>query len=247
VVLENTHVLVFNENDPVLGDKKLRHALSLAIDRKALVAALWRGKTFTPNGHQLPVFGPMYEKDRPGYAYDMAKAKQLLAESGYKGETISYRLIPNYYIYNVEAAQIIQEMWRELGVKVEIEYVESFKAVRSEGVQIYAWSNTYRVPDPSGALLPLWGPEAGPQTDHNTFTAPAEFNELAGRLLQTADMAERKEQFQRMLDIFEDEMVMTMLYNPLTTYAVRKNLVWEPYPLYYMDFRPSNFSIKSGS
>lgn len=247
VVLENTHLLVFNENDPVLGDKKLRHALSLAIDRKALVEALWRGRTFTPNGHQLPVFGPMYEKDRPGYAYDMAKAKQLLAESGYKGETISYRLIPNYYIYNVEAAQIIQEMWRELGVNVEIEYVESFKAVRAEGKQIYAWSNTYRIPDPSGAILPLWGPESASQNSHGLFTPPAEFNELADALLRTPDMAERKKMFQRMLDIFEDEMVMTMLYNPVTTYAVRKNLEWEPYPLYYMDFRPSNFSVKSGS
>src|SRR3546814_14278667 len=123
----------------------------------------------------------MYDKDRDGYAYDLEKAKLLLAESSYDGQTIGYRLIPNYYIYNVEAAQIIQEMWRELGVKVEIEYVESFKAVRAEGAQIYAWSNTYRIPDPSGALLPLWGPESGSQTGHHIFTPPVEFNELADR------------------------------------------------------------------
>src|SRR3546814_3465642 len=50
---------------------------------------------------------------RAGYAYDLEKAKLLLAESSYDGQTISYRLIPNYYIYNVEAAQIIQEMRSE--------------------------------------------------------------------------------------------------------------------------------------
>ena len=60
-------------------------------------------------------------------------------------------------------------------------------------------------------------------------------------------MAKRRDMFARMLEIFQDEMVMTMLYNPLTTYAVRKNIEWEPYAQFYMDFRPSNFSIKSGS
>ena len=247
VALENTHILTFNTADPVMANKKLRHALSLAIDRKALIDSLWRGKTYTPNGHQLAAYGPMYDKDRAGYVYDLARAKQLLAESGYKGEKISYRLIPNYYIYNVEAAQIIQEMWRKIGVNVELEFVDSFKAVRAKGAQVYAWSNTYRIPDPAGALLPLWGPEAAIQTSEKAFAPPKEFNELANKLLQTADVKERKAQFVRMLDILEDEMPFTMLYNPVTTYAMKKNIVWEAYPLYYMDFRPSNFSIKSGS
>jgi peptide/nickel transport system substrate-binding protein len=247
IVIENTHLLLFNEADPVLSDKKLRHALSLAIDRKALIDALWRGKTFTPNGHQLPIFGPMYVKDNPGYEYDPDKARQLIEESDYKGQTISYRLIPNYYIYNVEAAQIIQEMWRSIGVNVQIDYVESFKAVRAEGAQIYAWSNTFRVPDPSGSLLALWGPEAAVQNKYGYFEPPAEFNELAAQLLKTGDMAKRRDMFARMLEIFQDEMVMTMLYNPLTTYAIRKNIEWEPYAQFYMDFRPSNFAIKSGS
>ncbi|GAB4361766.1 MAG: ABC transporter substrate-binding protein [Kiloniellaceae bacterium] len=247
VVIENTHIVAFNAKDPLLSDKKLRQALSLAIDRNALIDALWRGKTFTPNGHQLPIFGPMYVKDNPGYEYDPEKAKKLLSESSYKGETITYRLIPNYYIYNVEAAQIIQEMWRAIGVNVEIEYVESFKAVRDKGLQVYAWSNTYRVPDPSGSLLALWGPEAAVQTKYHFFEPPAEFNELSGEILKTADMTKRRAMFARMLEIFQDEMPMTMLYNPLTTYAMRKNIEWEPYSQFYMDFRPSNFSIKSGS
>jgi len=47
-----------------------------------------------------------------------------------------------------------------------------------------------------------------------------------------------------MLDIFEDEMPMTMLYNPTTTYAVRQGIRWNPYSLYYMDFRPTNFAFE---
>ncbi len=243
VVLDNTHVLVFNTSDPVMGSKKLRQGLSLAIDRSALINALWRGKTYTPKGHQLEKFGAMYVKDRPGYVTDVEKAKKLIAESGYKGEKISYRLIPNYYPYNVEAAQIIQEMWRTVGVNVELDFVESFKAVRAKGSQIYAWSNTYRIPDPAGAMLPLYGPNAAIQKKYKFFGAPAEYNKLADELLQTADMTERQAKFARMLDIFEDEMPITMLYNPLTTYAMKKNIEWTPYTLFYMDFRPDNFTV----
>jgi peptide/nickel transport system substrate-binding protein len=64
VPLENSHVLVFNSSDKLLSDKHLRHALSLAIDRHALIDALWAGKTFTPNGYQLPSFGALYDKSR---------------------------------------------------------------------------------------------------------------------------------------------------------------------------------------
>jgi peptide/nickel transport system substrate-binding protein len=242
--IENTHIVAFNTADPVMSSKKLRQAMSLAIDRKALIDSLWHGKTSTPKGHQLEAYGPMYDASRKGYVYDLDLAKKLVVESGYKGERISYRVIPNYYIYNVEAAQILQEMWRKIGVNVEIEFVDSFNEVRAKGVQAFAWSNTYRIPDPVGALLPLWGPESPTQKTYKFFNPGAEFNELADKLLGDTDMTTRKAHFVRMLDILEDDMPFTMLYNPVTTYAMKKTVAWEPDSLYYMDFRPDNFSYK---
>ena len=52
----------------------------------------------------------------------------------------------------------------------------------------------------------------------------------------------RKVKFQRMLDIFEDEMPTTILYNPVVTFIMNKNVNWTPYSLYFMDFRPDNFT-----
>lgn len=243
VVIENTHVIVFNTQHPVLKDKRIRQALSLAIDRDLLRKSLWLGKNYTPNGHQLPSFGPMYNKERRGYVYDPEKAKKLLEEAGYKGETVSYRLIPNYYLNALEAAQIIQEMWKKVGFNVELAMVENFKQKRTKDAAIYAWSNTYRLPDPTGAIYILWGPTSPIQTKFKYWSS-ADFNEAAETVLTSADMKERYENFQKMLDIFEDEMPMTMLYNPLVTYGVRKNIDWTPYPIYYMDFRPDNLKIK---
>jgi peptide/nickel transport system substrate-binding protein len=243
VVLENTHVLVFNTNHPVLKDKRIRQALSLAIDRNRLIKALWHGKTYTPNGHQLPSFGPMYNKNRPGYVYDFEKAKQLLKEAGYKGQTVSYRLIPNYYINGLEAAQVVQEMWKKIGFNVELQMVENFTQKRTPDAAIYAWSNSYRLPDPTGAIDILWGATSGIQQKYKYWTSKA-FNDAALVVLTSSDMKERYEHFQKMLDIFEDEMPMTMLYNPLQTYGVRKKIDWRPSELFFMDFRPDNFKYK---
>src|SRR5690606_15626812 len=158
---------------------------------QALIDALWKGQTYTPNGHQLPSYGPLYDPDRKGYDYDPEAAKPALAESSYKGQEISYRLIPNYYTYNVQVAQIIQEMWRAVGINARIDFVDSFKEVRADGVQVYAWSNTYRIPDPTGAINALYGPDTAIQTDNKFFTPPQEFNDLANAVASTTDVDQR--------------------------------------------------------
>lgn len=243
VVIDNSHVVVFNTKHPSLKDKRVRQALSLAIDRSKLIKALWNGQTFTANGHQLPSFGELYDKNRVGYRYDPAAAKKLLQESGYKGETVSYRFIPGYYTNSTEAAQIIQEMWKAVGFNIKLEPVENFKAVRAKGVAIYPWSNTFRYPDPVGAIYLNWGPLAAVQRKHKLWAAPAEFNDGMKTLLGSADQAERRKVFQKTLDVFEDEMPGTLLYNPISTYGVRKGIDWTPYTLYYMDLRPDNLKV----
>lgn len=247
VVLENSHVIVFNTNHPKLGDKRLRQALSLAIDREKLITALWRGETYTPNGHQLASFGPTYDKKRVGYRYDPEAARKLLKESGYDGSEISYRIIPGYYTNALEAAQIIQEMWKAIGFNMKLEPVENFKAVRAKGVAIYPWSNTYRFPDPTGALNILWGPKSAVQRKYKLWNAPDGFNTLVSSLLETADQEVRADAFKKALDIFEDEMPATILYNPVSTYGFRKGIEWTAYPIYYMDLRPDILKVKKKS
>jgi len=244
IILNNSHVLVYNTKHPVLKNKKIRQALSLAIDRAALINALWDGKTFTPNGHQLAEFGPMYNAARKPPEFNLAKARKLLKEAGYKGETLLYKVMPNYYVNALSAAQVIQQMWKKVGINTKIEVVENAKQKRSKDVAVYPWSNTYRLPDPAGALWVLWGDMAPIQKRYKYWKAPKEFNSLGYKILGSGDMKERYKMFQRQLDIFEDEAPMTILYNPLETYAIRKGIEWTPYPLNFMDLRPDNLKIK---
>ena len=153
-------------------------------------------------------------------------------------------MIPAYYLNNMEAAQVIQEMWRQVGINAELEFVESFKKTRTESTMVYAWSNTYRIPDPTGALMANWGPNSGIQAKYKYFQPPREFNDLGLKLFGMTEMKARADTFNRMLDIFEDDMAMTILYNPIVTFAMKSNFKWYPYSLFFMDFRPSNFSIE---
>lgn len=241
--LANAQVLVLNTNHPLLKDKRLRQALSLAIDRPALIKALWAGQAYTPNGHQMADFGDMYNPDRKPPQYDPEKAKALLKEAGYKGEEIAVRTMSSYYINALQAVQIIQQMWKKVGVNMKLEIVENFTQTRTPDVMIYPWSNSFRFPDPMGGIWPLWGDSSQIQKTYKYWTAPEAFNRLGHIVQSSMDPKERYKAFQGMLDVFEDDMPMILLYNPFETYAMKRSIDWSPYPLFFMDFRPDVFKV----
>lgn len=247
VVLDNSHMLVFFVNG-VLKDKRIRQALSLAIDRALLRETLWENKNYTPNGHQLPSY-VMHIKDYPAFAYDPDKARALVKEAGYKGEPIVYKLPLNYYLLSLEAAQAMQQMWKDVGLNVKLEPVENWAQVTDPKgrVDIRPWSNTHRLPDPVGSFVPQWGPKSEAQVNKQdparAWKAPARFNDLMKVIVTSTSMDERQKAYRETLDIWADEAPGTMLYNPLETYAIKASVQWRPVSLYYMDFRPDNLKF----
>jgi len=153
-------------------------------------------------------------------------------------------LIPNYYLNGMESAQVLLEMWKAVGINVRLELLENFKQVRAQGLEMHQWSNTYRLPDPTGAINVLYGPNSQTQRSWKYWTGTEQFNKLANVVDTATDVKERYKAFQAMLDIFEDEMPMTILYNPLYSYASKKRVDWKPLPLFYMDFRPDVFRVR---
>jgi len=241
VVLANSHLLTFDARGPQTGDKRIRQALACSIDRKKLVDTLWLGKAVIPASHNYPEYGPMYLEGR-SLPFDRERAKRLLREAGYKGEPITYRTLPNYYTAALDAAQIIVEMWKEVGIDARLQVVESFQQMQAKGQQVGNTSNSTRFPDPLGALWISWGPasefqRAGAFTDAETFNA-------AGRALEAeTDSAKRRELFAKMLDSWEDACPGTILYQPFETYGVKSKVNWRPYSFFFMDLRADNLSF----
>ncbi|MDE2912037.1 MAG: ABC transporter substrate-binding protein [Paracoccaceae bacterium] len=244
VTRENTHVVTFNTAHPMLSDQRLREALSLGINRAELVETIWRGTTETQQGPQLRAFNEMYLDDLPGFAYDPERARALLAEAGYDGGTITLSYVPFYYTLGNDAVQILQEMWADIGVNIELTPMESFKAMRTDDVMIYTWSNTWRFPDPLGQLNVSYGPNSAIQVRYK-YWSNDRFNELMNVLETSVDVEERRVAFREAAEIYMTEIPSTFLYNPADIYAIRAGLEYTPTPQFFEDFRPDNLKISA--
>lgn len=242
IPLANMHVLRYNTNHPVLNNKLLRQAMNLAIDRQLLIDMLWGGKAVALRGHQFEEYGDLYNAERPFTPYDPELAKQLVAESGYDGSVIQYATEANYYTNGLQAGQAIIEMWREVGINAEIRLVQPGESIPAEERMVGNWSNSSVLADPDGALWRGWGVESATQRD--AWPAPEEFNQLGLEARSTLDKEVRYNNYQRMLEIWEDEAPGTVLYVPVENYAVAEGVNWEPYPFYYMDLRAYNLSFE---
>lgn len=242
IPLANMHVLRYNTRHPVLRSEKLRQAMNLGIDRKLLIDTLWGGRAVQLRGHQFEEYGPLYNPNRPYTPYDPTKARQLVAESGYKGDVITYRTQADYYTNGLQAGEAIIQMWKEIGINAEILLVKAGdKEVPSESM-VANWSNSSVLADPDGCLWRSWGKESNVQK--NYWTPDPEFNRLGEEARTTLDQKKRYENYQKMLDIWEKEAPGTVLYVPIENYGVNKDVNWTPYPFYYADFRAYNLSFK---
>jgi oligopeptide transport system substrate-binding protein len=116
-----SYFLRFNTRHAVLSDLRIRLALSLAIDREAIVKQILRGGQTAATALTPPGLGGYVPP--AAVKHDLATAKQLLAEAGYpdgKGlppldlMTISSEI-------NQRIAEAVQQMWRrDLGVETQI-------------------------------------------------------------------------------------------------------------------------------
>jgi peptide/nickel transport system substrate-binding protein len=240
----NHRMTSFDKFHPQLADPRVRQAMSHAIDRQAIVDALWAGRTSVPRGLQWEFFGDMYVADWTNPQYDPALARKLLKDAGYKGDPIPYRLLNNYYVNQVPTSQVLVEMWKQVGVNVVIEMRETFSQLRdrSQPRGVRDWSSGATLNDPVGSLVSNFGPNGAAQQAREY--ANEEFSKLCVVLETSADRALRRRAFQRMLVIAErEDPAYSILHQAATFTAKRRDIKWKALPAYQMDFNPGNFAI----
>jgi peptide/nickel transport system substrate-binding protein len=239
----NHRLTVFDKNHPRLADPRIRRAFTHAIDRKAIVDALWSGRTRVPAGLQWEFYGPMFVENWTVPDYDLAKAKALLKDAGYKGEPIPYRLLNNYYTNQVATAQVLVEMWRQAGLNVQIEMKENWQQIFEGNGQraVRDWSNSAGFNDPISSIVAQHGPQ-GQQQQVGEW-ANEEMNKLSAAMEVETDIAKRKAMFARMLEICErEDPAYTVLHQNATFTAKRKDIRWKASPSFAMEFRTVNFA-----
>ena len=106
------------------ADVKVREAMNLAVDKKAIQRVVMEGLSF-PTGMITPpgVLGNTPDNDAP-YPFDLEKAKSLLAEAGYPdGFTVQLDCPNNRYNNDEKICQAVVGMLAKAGVKVKLDAI----------------------------------------------------------------------------------------------------------------------------
>lgn len=240
--ISNHRLTVFDKNHMQLANPLVRRAFTHAIDRQAIVDSLWAGRTRVPRGLQWEFYGDMFHADWNVPEYDPKVAQDLLRQANYKGDPIPYRLLNNYYTNQVATAQVLVEMWRAVGLNVQIETKENWTQIfeRNGARAVRDWSNSAAYNDPVSSLVAQHGPN-GQQQQVGEWTN-AELNKLSEFLETSTDRGARRKAFRRMLEIAErEDPAYTVLHQNATFTAKPKAIKWKASPAFAMDFRPGNF------
>jgi peptide/nickel transport system substrate-binding protein len=238
----NHRLTVFDKNHAQLQNPLVRRAFTHAIDRQAIVDSLWAGRTKVPAGLQWEYYGDMLHADWTVPEYNPKLAADLLKQAGYKGDPIPYRLLNNYYTNQNATAQILTEMWRSVGLNVQINTVENWSQImqRNDSRAVRDWSNSAPFSDPVSSIVNQHGPN-GQQQQIGEWTN-TEMNQLCEVLETSTDRARRRTAFRRMLEICErEDPAYTVLHQNATFTAKPRALQWKASPAFAMDFRPGNY------
>ena len=225
--------LGFNMEDATVGaaagdkGRKLRQAMSLVIDVPEFL------RLFT-NGRGVPAQSPLppglfgYDKDyrNPFRQPDMKRARELLAEAGYKNgidPATGQPLKLSFDTGNTTAEAFLQyeflvAAWRQLGLDVAINattYNQFQQKVRQGAYQIFQWGWIADFPDPENFLFLLICENArsknnGPNTAG--FCDP-EFDALYRTMKNMPSDARRAAVIRQMLAILERERPWIELYH----------------------------------
>ena len=105
------------------SDIRVRQALNHAIDKDSIVKNVYSGYAQRMNGPSVP--GQVGYVETPGFSFDPAKAKRLLAEAGYPNGFSTTLVGPKgAYFKDLDLQQAVQQQLRDIGVTVKLETVE---------------------------------------------------------------------------------------------------------------------------
>ena len=236
------YVLGVNSKRPPLDNPLVKQALSLAIDREAIVKELWRGRGVVPNG-PIAKGDNHYDASLPPLAYSPREARDRLKKAGYKGEEIYLETTVAYVSQDKPMAEAIVAMWRDVGINAKIEVVEySVRAQKSREKTFKGmwWSDpTSTLGDPDGMMWRLLGP-GGPMD----YWRDARFDELGNAARFSVDEKFRGEAYKEITRIFLEHLPWIPVIQPYEDYGLQKHLEWTPNPNQQFEVRRFNFKFR---
>ena len=209
-----------NSKVPPLNNWTLKKAMQLGVDREAIVKELWRGRGIIPTG-PIAKGDAHFDPSLPPLAYDPGKAKELVKQSGYKGEPIYLETTVGLLANDKAMSEAIAAMWKDVGINVVVEVVEFSVRAQKNRERTFKglwWSDpTSTLRDPDGMMWRLMAP-GGP---HDYWRHP-EFDELGTSARNSMDEVFRAKAYKRMTELFLEFNPWILVIQPNEDYGLQK-------------------------
>ena len=223
----NIRYIGFNvQNDPI-KNVKLRQAIAYAIDREKIIKELLSGQATIANSI-LPEESWAYT---PGtkYEFNPEKAKQLIQESGYKGEKINFKISAGSTAIS-QYAQVIQDSLKSVGINVEIETLELNTLLDQLKQGQFQMTTAQWV---GGNQDPIFlrdlfetneSPDKKPGGRNRARYANPELDKIVNEAFNTVDRAKAKELYVKAQEIVSNDLPLFPLWYPANMVVAGKRI-----------------------
>ena len=222
---------------PVFGDRDVRRAIAMGIDRERMTKGILGDLAVVPNGPVSPAMASVWHDMPPAPSYDTAGAARLLESRGWRdtngdgvrdkaGRPLEFSILINQSPIRSQFAQVIQEMLRPLGVRVAIEQVESnpmneqARAGRFDAVMQALLTD----PSPAASVPQSWTRAGFGEHNYGRYENPALDRALERASLTATTAAEAKASWRTAFEILNADVPAVWLFAPMSNAGIHKRV-----------------------
>ncbi len=240
----STYYMGFNMQDPVVGGlseraKKLRQAISIAIDYEEYISIFLNGRGIAAQGPIPPgIFGYVegekgintavyqWQKDK-AVRLSIGKAKALLAEAGYPdgrdsetGEPLTLHLdVPGSGPAAKATFDWLRKQFQKLGIQLVVrstDYNRFQDKMRQGQAQIFQWGWNADYPDPENFFFLLYGPNSKTLSggENAANYQNDKFDRLFEQMKVMSNTAERQQLIDQMMAVLREDAPWIWGFHP---------------------------------
>jgi peptide/nickel transport system substrate-binding protein len=222
---------------PIFGDRQVRRALSMAVDRARLLKSVFGDLAKVPPGPMSQLWW-IWDPELRQLPYDTVQAARLLAARGWRdtdgdgtrdraGQPLTFRLlVPSTSPPRRQYARLLQEQFRAVGARMEIDEVE--QAVQADRVKsgrfdaaLLAWGTD---PSPSSGIAQIWT-RAGFGGSNYLRYDNAAFDQLVEQATGgTLTRSQARAVWRRAIETINDDAPAIPLYAPDNVAAIHSRI-----------------------
>jgi len=245
--LAGCSLIYLNLKLPYFQDRLVRQALLLALNRPQLIAQALGGQGLVADS-PLVALSWAYDRQVKHYGYDPAQAKALLDKAGWRedgrggrvkdGVPLEFTLLTDEEPAHQQLAAAASRAWQAVGARVETQAVSGFSLLhdylqpRRFEALLHTWGDLSSDPDP----YEMWhSSQAGEEGQNFAGWQNMKADEWLEVARQSGDPEERAGLYQQFQALFAEEVPSLLLYSPLYTYAINKQVkdvkvgpLWDP-------------------